>query len=87
MERPGPLARSVCSAQGFGTRIAAGLARAPAVPAVPTQGGCHECPRQRPAKETGSFSAGVKTRGEKMDRNKVRLESRGKSVPREQPEH
>lgn len=31
-------------------------------------------------------NAGVKTRGDKMDRNKLRLEIRGKSVPREQPE-
>lgn len=54
-----------------------------------------ECPttegQTKATKGNQSFvlkdNAGVKTRGNKMDRKKVRLEIRGKSVPREQPEH
>lgn len=50
-----------------------------------------QVPEAKAKKGNGSFvlkdNTGVKTRGDKMDRNKLGLEIRRKSVPREQPEH
>lgn len=47
-------------------------------------------PAAKAIKANGIFvlqdNAGVKRREDKMDRNKLRLEIGGKSVPREQPE-
>lgn len=47
-------------------------------------------PAAKATKANGIFvlqdNAGVKTREDKTDRNKLRLEIGGKSVPREQPE-
>lgn len=53
-------------------------------------GGRSQVPEAKATKANRIFvlkdNTGVKTRGNKMDRNKLRLEIRGKSVPREQPE-
>lgn len=38
----------------------------------------------KPPRKRDLGAKGVKTRGDKMDRNKLGLEIRGKSVPREQ---